>query len=70
MKRVYSINVPGRNGYSFAVKGEIANEEEAIEKASERELFYDTEDAEYAVAEDITDSEYDLNGLKSATFEV
>lgn len=70
MKKIYSINVPGAYGYSFAVKGEIDCEEDAIEMASNNGLFTEPEDADYAVAEDITDSEYDINAFKDCTYEV
>ena len=70
MKKIYSINVPGAYGYSFAVKGEIDCEEDAIEAASNANLFTEPEDADYAVAEDITDSKYDINAFKSCTYEV
>lgn len=63
MKRVYKIDVPGKNGYSFAVRGEIDSEEAAISEAIAAGIF-DDYDAEYAVAEDITESEYDLNAFK------
>ena len=70
MKKIYSINVPGSYGYSFVVKGEIACEEEAIELASENDLFDDPEDAKYAVAENITNSKYDVQHFKSCTYEI
>lgn len=69
-KRVYSINVPGAYGYSFAVKCEATCEEEAIDAAADAKLFDEPEDADYAIAEDITDSEYDLNAFKSCTYEI
>lgn len=64
MKRVYKIDVPGKNGYSFAVRGEFNSEEAAISEALAAGIFDDDCDAEYAVAEDITESEYDLNAFK------
>ena len=71
MKKIFSVNVLGRNGYSFAVKCDDSYDEESvIDLAYENELFNDGEDADYAVAEDITDSEYDLNGLKDSTYEL
>ena len=66
-KNVYSINVPGPEGYSFAVKGAFS-ESEAIDKALEADLFTSPVDADYAIVEDITNSEYDLLGLKDATY--
>ncbi len=70
MKKIYSVNVTGPCGYSFAVAGKGLNEEDVIDVALENDLFSDEEDANYAIVEDITDSEYDINGLKNATFEV
>ena len=64
MKKIFSINVPGRHGYSFAVKCDTSyNEDTVIDLAAESELFNDPEDADYATAEDITDSEYDRNAF-------
>ena len=70
MKRIWKIDVPGPNGYSFAIKGNIENESVAIAEAYSAELFYDGHDAEYATAEDITDSEYDIKAFKNYTHEV
>lgn len=71
MKKIFSINVPGRHGYSFAVKCDTSYDEDSvIELALENMLFETDEDADYAVAEDITESEYDIEGLKSATYEL
>ena len=68
--RIFKIDVAGANGYSFAVKGEIADEAEALDLASLHDLFQSEEDEDYATAEDITNSPYDINGLKDATHEV
>ncbi len=68
-KRIYSINVPGRIGYSFAVKGEISCESDAIILAKRKNFFEDPYDADYAIAEDITDSRCDLDAFKNCTFE-
>lgn len=70
MKRIFSINISGRNGYSFAVKCETTNEDEAIEMALDAGLFEDDEDAQYAIAEDITDYPYDVEHFKSCTHEI
>ena len=71
MKKIFSINVPGRHGYSFAVKCDTSYDEDSvIELALENMLFEIDEDADYAIAEDITDSEYDIEGFKSATYEL
>lgn len=67
--RVYSINVPGPCGYSFAVKGMISTESDAINLASEEDLFDDPRDARYATAEDITGSQHDIDAFKDCTFE-
>ena len=71
MKKIFSINVPGRHGYSFAVKCDtFYNEETVINLAAESDLFDDPEDADYAIAEDITDSDYDINAFKSCTYDL
>ena len=71
MKKIFSINIPGRHGYSFAVKCDCSYDEDSvIDLALENDLFEEEYDADYAIVEDITDSEYDINGLKSATFEL
>lgn len=70
MKKIYSINVAGKHGYSFAVECDANFEEEAIDMAAEAGLFDDPEDAEYATAEDITGSEYDINAFKSCTYKL
>lgn len=69
MKKIFSINVPGRHGYSFAVKCDTSyNEDTVIDLAAESELFNDPEDADYATAEDITDSDYDIKAFASCTY--
>ena len=70
MSKIYSINVPGAYGYSFAVKGEINSEEDAVTAAADADLFEEPKDADYAIAEDITDSEYDVNAFKDCTYNV
>lgn len=49
-KSYWLINVSGRHGYSMMVHGEIDDDYEAIEAASEANLFNDAEEA----------SEYDI----------
>lgn len=70
MERIYSINVIGVDGYSFAVKGELSSEDDAIEAATMAGLFDSPDDIPYAIAEDITDSQYDIDGLAKCTFDV
>ncbi len=67
--RVYSINIPGPCGYSFAVKGKLSSEGDAIDIASEENLFDNPHDARYATAEDITDSQNDINAFMDCTYE-
>ena len=67
--KVYSVNVLGKHGYSFAVKCDCT-EDEVVNLALINGLFDDDEDAYCAIVEDITDSEYDLNGLKDSTYEL
>ena len=69
-KRIFSINVAGKHGYSFAVKCNATEEADVVQMAKNAGLFQDDEDAFYATAEDITDSEYDINGLKDCTYEI
>jgi len=71
MKKIFSINVPGRNGYTFAVKCDTSyNEDTVIELARESALFDSDEDADYATAEDITESDYDIEYLQDCTYEL
>jgi len=71
MKKVFSINILGKHGYSFAVRCDTSyNEETVIELAAENHLFNDDEDADYAIAEDITESDYDIQGLKNVTYDI
>jgi hypothetical protein len=71
MKKVFSINVPGKHGYSFAVKCDTSYDEESvIELAAENRLFDEDEDADYAIAEDITESDYDIQAFKDTTYEL
>ena len=71
MKKVFSINVPGRHGYSFAVRCDTSYDEESvIELAAENCLFEEDEDADYAIAEDITESDYDIQAFKDATYDI
>lgn len=71
MKKVFLINVSSCNGYSFAVKCDTSyNEESVIELAAENRLFDEDEDVDYATAEDITESEHDINAFKDCTYEL
>ena len=60
----------GRNGYSFAVKCEETSESAVIDLASDAGLFEDDTDANYAIAEDITDYPYDVEHFKNCTYDV
>lgn len=70
MKRIFSINVPGKYGYSFAVKCETDDEDTAIEMAYDAGLFEDEEDVDYAIAEDITNHPYDIQHFEGCTYEI
>jgi hypothetical protein len=71
MVKTFSINVVRKwGGYSFAVIVDTDDEGEALRLAEDADLFTDVDDVFYATAEDITNSEYDLNGLKSATYDL
>ena len=70
MKKIFSINISGINGYSFAIKCDASYDESSVlDLAIEHDLFGDEDDAYHAYVEEITDSEYDIKGLASATFE-
>lgn len=51
MKKYWLINVSGHNGYSMVVHCEAATEEQAINAASDADLFNDSADAKIAFAE-------------------
>ena len=42
------MNVPGKYGYSFMVNTALEDESDILTKCSEKELFNDDEDANYA----------------------
>ena len=44
----YLVNVPGKHGYSFMVKTALEDESDILTKCSEKELFNDDEDVNYA----------------------
>ena len=67
--RIYSVNVPGPCGYSFAIKGNLSNEGQAIDLACEEELFDDPRDARYAIAEEITGNQQDIDAFRNCTYE-
>ena len=69
-KKIFLINVAGRYGYSFAVKCDAETEEPAIKMALYAGIFEDDVDADYATAEDITDSPYDVEHFKNCTHEL
>ena len=71
MKKIFSINVCGKNGYSFAVECDcFYDEESVIDAALENGLFDEEIDADYAVAEDITEYEDDIKALRNCTSEI
>jgi hypothetical protein len=71
MKKVFSINIPGKHGYSFAVECDSSYDEESvIDLALENDLFEEGYDADYANAEDITDSEYDIAAFEGCTYKL
>ena len=63
----YKIDVMGKNGYSFMVETdeELCYDEDAIDLAVEHNLFQDSEDAIYAVVDDLV-SEQDIEDFKFA----
>ena len=44
----YLVNVRGRHGYSFMVNTALEDESDILTKCSEKELFNDDEDVNYA----------------------
>ena len=62
----YKIDVLGKNGYSFMIETdeERPYNEGAIDLALEHNLFQDSEDADYAVVDDLV-SERDIEHFKS-----
>lgn len=69
-KNIWTINVPGNNGYSFAVRTEEDEEGYVLMKALKVGLFEDNNDANYAVVEDITDSPYDIAAFANCTYDI
>ena len=63
----YKIDVMGKNGYSFMVETdeELRYDEDAIDLAVEHHLFQDSEDADYAVVDDLV-TERDIEEFKSS----
>ena len=63
----YKIDVMGKNGYSFMVETdeELPYDEDAIDLAVEHNLFQDSEDADYAVVDDLV-TERDIEEFKSS----
>ena len=63
----YKIDVMGKNGYSFMVETdeELRYDEDAIDLAFEHHLFQDSEDADYAVVDDLV-TEQEIEQFKSS----
>ena len=63
----YKIDVMGKNGYSFMVETdeELRYDEDAIDLAVEQHLFQDSEDADYAVVDDLV-TEQEIEQFKSS----
>ena len=47
-EKFYLVNVPGKHGYSFMVNTALEDESDILTKCSEKELFNDEEDVNYA----------------------
>ena len=56
MKKYWLINVSGHNGYSLMIHAEVSTEEQAINAASDADLFDDSDDAKIATAEEADDN--------------
>lgn len=61
-EKFYLVNVPGKHGYSFMVKTSLEDESDILEKCSEKELFNDDEDVNYASVSEA--DEYDQEFFK------
>ena len=57
MKKYWLINVSGHNGYSMLVHCEAKTIEQAVNLASEADLFDDSDDAKIAFGEEIEDND-------------
>ena len=60
MKRVWKIDVPGRYGYSLAIRSNDEYPDDAIDTARDNDLLMEYADADYASAEDITNDAYEM----------
>ena len=56
MKKYWLINVSGHNGYSMVVHCEVNTIEQAIDAASDADLFDDAADAKIAFGEEADDN--------------
>ncbi len=70
MKKVWKIDVPGRYGYSFAIRSNDETEASAIETASKHNLFTEYVDADYCSAEEITNDEYEMAHWKNDIIDI
>lgn len=71
MRKIFSINVPGKYGYSFAVACDASYDEESVlDLAYDNGCFECIEDADYAFAEDITDWDDDIEAFKDCTVQL
>lgn len=63
----YKIDVMGKGGYSFMIETdeELRYDEDAIDLALEHHLFQDSEDADYAVVDDLV-TEHEIELFKSS----
>lgn len=52
-KQFYTVNVPGKYGYSFLVLDEADADETVIDHSYNCDIFDDLEDADYAVIDDM-----------------
>lgn len=70
MKHYWRIDVPGCEGYSFAVITEQTDPEYVIDDARMEGLFELDGDANYATAEDITDDDYEMGFWEAQAIEL
>lgn len=55
-KKHYLVSVAGKHGYSFMILCDAKDEDEAINMAADADLFNDQVDADYCVAEEVSEN--------------
>lgn len=67
----FMVNVLGQYGYSFMVttQNENISDRAIIKQCSQKELFQDETDRDYAVVDDFV-TEYDINAMSNHTYNI